>query len=168
MSVMKRHMHSCPRAGTSPVRARAELVIKRQPGWSQQGNHIRMGQSQVYSSHPWSKMANADERTARLTQSLMSWGLGEGGMTLQVPWCSEELLEINEEPCVVSGKLSDNSHSYQVPSLNLVLWATHLVWGRTESYISKIQIGGGDRAATTLPHPAPWCRQHSRGRYTVL
>lgn len=46
-------------------------------------------------------------------------------MTPQVPWCSEELLEIHEEPCVVPGKLLDNSHSYQVPSLSLVLWATH-------------------------------------------
>lgn len=46
-------------------------------------------------------------------------------MTTQVSWCSEELLEMHEEPYVVPGKLSDNSQSYQVASLSLVLWATH-------------------------------------------
>ena len=46
-------------------------------------------------------------------------------MTTQVSWCSEELLEMQEEPYVVPGKLSDNSQSYQVASLSLVLWATH-------------------------------------------
>lgn len=45
-------------------------------------------------------------------------------MTTQVSWCSEELLEMHEEPYVVPGKLSDNSQSYQVASLSLVLWHT--------------------------------------------
>lgn len=30
-------------------------------------------------------------------------------MTTQVSWCSEKLLEMHEEPCVVPGKLLDNS-----------------------------------------------------------
>lgn len=37
-------------------------------------------------------------------------------MTPQVPWCSEEALEMHEEPCAVPGELSDNPLSHQVPS----------------------------------------------------
>lgn len=72
MSMMKRHMHNCPRAGKSPVRARAELVIKRQPGWSHQGNHILSGAVPFILLIPVSRVASTDDRAARLPQPLMS------------------------------------------------------------------------------------------------
>ena len=78
-------------------------------------------------------------------------------MTPQVPWCSEEALEMHEEPCAVPGELSDNPPVTRYLQPGAV--GHTLGWGRTESCISETQVGEGDRAATSLPHPAPWCRQ---------
>lgn len=72
MSVMKRHFLNCPRAGKSSERARAELVIKRLGAWMglMRGPFTEGGISK-FLLIPVSKMASADERTARLPQALL-------------------------------------------------------------------------------------------------
>ena len=85
MSVMKRHMHSCPRAGKSPARVRAELVIKRQPGWSHRGNHILSGAIPglffSFLQEKW-PVRRREQHASPVSDVL---GRKTGGMSTQVP-----------------------------------------------------------------------------------
>ena len=155
MSVMKRHMHNCPRAGKSPLRARAELVIKRQPGWSQWGNHIPSGAiPSLFSSLEQDGQCRCEDSMPAPISDILGAG-GRGAWPLRCPGAQRSCWK-----CMRSLMWCQESYQITPRVIRWLLWAwccgPHTRWGRMESCISKIQVGGGGRAATSLLHPAPW------------